>query len=86
MGGKAMTARFSFGTPAYWRARAEESRVMADDMDDPEARRLMLDVAEGYDKIAKQIEVTTSPSSSMFSRVNSSACPKARGVKAAQST
>ena len=45
-----------FGTPAYWQERAEEARVIAEDMHDAEARRAMLAVAENYEKIAKRAE------------------------------
>jgi hypothetical protein len=38
--------------PEHWRGRAEEARAMADHMHDPEAKRTMLDIAEGYDKLA----------------------------------
>ena len=40
----------------HWQDRAEEARVHADQMSDPEARRMMLEVAAGYDKLAKRAE------------------------------
>ena len=43
-----------FGTPAYWHERAEEARVMAEGMEDREAREAMHAVAESYDKIARR--------------------------------
>jgi hypothetical protein len=46
----------TFGTPAYWQERAEEARALAEDMNDAEARRAMLAVAENYEKIAKRAE------------------------------
>ncbi len=36
----------------YWRSRAEEARALAVDLTAPEAKRIMLDLAEGYDKLA----------------------------------
>ncbi len=45
-----------FGTPAYWQERAEEARVIAEDMHDAAARRAMLLVADNYEKIAKRAE------------------------------
>ena len=46
----------AFGTPQHWRARAQEARAIAEQMDDPEARRTMLDIAERYEKIARHTE------------------------------
>lgn len=45
-----------FGTPEYWQGRAEEARIMAAGMSDPDARRAMLLVAENYEKTAKRAE------------------------------
>jgi hypothetical protein len=45
-----------FGTPVYWRKRAEEARALAEDMNDAGAKRAMLIVAENYEKIARQAE------------------------------
>jgi hypothetical protein len=39
--------------PEYWRLRAEEGRLTADTMTG-EARRVMLEIAEGYERIAKE--------------------------------
>jgi hypothetical protein len=36
----------------HWWSRAEETRTIADIMTDPEARRIMFDIAEGYDRLA----------------------------------
>jgi hypothetical protein len=40
--------------PHYWYARAEESRVLAEQMVDPEARRIMFGIAKSYDLIAQR--------------------------------
>jgi hypothetical protein len=41
----------------HWRNHAEEARALADVLTDPEARRVMLGIAEGYDKLVQQAEV-----------------------------
>jgi hypothetical protein len=38
----------------HWWSRAEETRTIADLMNDPEARRIMFDIAEGYDRLAER--------------------------------
>ena len=38
----------------HWLSRAEETRTIAEIMTDPEARRIMLDIAEGYDRLAER--------------------------------
>jgi hypothetical protein len=40
----------------HWRDRAEEARVQAADMRDPQARRQMLVIADGYDHLAQRAE------------------------------
>jgi len=42
--------------PEHWRDRAEEARAMAAQLSDPEARRMMEDVAKTYDKLAERAE------------------------------
>jgi hypothetical protein len=36
----------------HWLSRAEETRTIAEIMTDAEARRIMFDIAEGYDRLA----------------------------------
>ena len=50
-----MTARL-INDPTHWRDRAEEARAHADEMNDPEATRQMLEVARGYDRLAERAE------------------------------
>ena len=38
------------------RDRAEEARTLAEGFRDPEARRMMFEIAERYEKLAKRLE------------------------------
>ena len=49
-----MTERHVLDDPRYWLDRAEEMRRLAEEMRDPETRRMMLSIAEGYDKLAQR--------------------------------
>lgn len=42
--------------PKHWRARAEEARVVAQSLADAESKRMMLQVADDYDRLADQAE------------------------------
>jgi hypothetical protein len=42
--------------PVHWLARAEEARVIAEDMKDPESRRIMLGIADDYEKLAQRAQ------------------------------
>jgi hypothetical protein len=42
--------------PEHWRSRAEEARATADQLQDLEAKRVMLGIAEGYDELAARAE------------------------------
>jgi hypothetical protein len=42
--------------PQHWRDRAEEARVNAEQMGDPESRRMMLEIADGYIRLAERAE------------------------------
>jgi hypothetical protein len=46
----------SFNDPKHWRQRAEEARVHAEQMKDPVAKRMMLQIVEDYEKLAKRAE------------------------------
>lgn len=39
----------------HWLSRAEETRTIAEIMTDPEARLIMFDIAEGYDRLAERV-------------------------------
>jgi hypothetical protein len=47
-------ARFRFSS--YWRAKAEEVRIIAEDFSHPETRDKMLRIAEGYDDMARSLD------------------------------
>jgi hypothetical protein len=51
-----MPASFSVDDPAHWRVRAEEARTLADEMSDEISRKMMLQIAEGYERLAKRAE------------------------------
>jgi hypothetical protein len=42
--------------PEHWRQRAEEARAIADGIADPEAKRTMLGIAQGYERLAQRAE------------------------------
>jgi hypothetical protein len=39
--------------PDYWRNRADEARAIAGQFEDESARRIMLEIAESYDRLAR---------------------------------
>ena len=40
--------------PTHWRDRARETRALAEQMDDPEVRRVLLEIAGRYNRIAEK--------------------------------
>jgi hypothetical protein len=49
-----MPDRHVLDDPQHWLERAEEMRRLAEEMRDAETRRMMLSIAEGYDKLAQR--------------------------------
>jgi len=49
--------------PQHWLYRAKQMRRLAEDTPEPKTRRLMLSIAEGYDKRAKRAEERASQKS-----------------------
>src|SRR5262249_34838052 len=54
--GAVMPASFSVDDPAHWRGRAEEAQTLAKEMKDEVSRQMMLEIAEGYERLAKHVE------------------------------
>jgi hypothetical protein len=42
--------------PDHWRARAQEARILAGQMNDSESKDAMLRIAEDYERLAKRAE------------------------------
>ena len=40
----------------HWRDRAEEARIHVEQLTDPNAKRMMLEIAQSYDKLATDAE------------------------------
>ena len=47
--------------PKHWRNRAHEARIRAGELNDPEAKRQMLGIARGYDRLAERAEERLRP-------------------------
>ena len=47
--------------PAHWRQRAQASRAEADRLNDPGAKRMMLEIAEAFERLADLAEKRGKP-------------------------
>jgi hypothetical protein len=47
---------YSINDPKHWLDRAKEARALAEQMDDPEAKRTMLKNADDYERLAQRAE------------------------------
>jgi hypothetical protein len=46
----------SINDPKHWLGRAKEARALAEQINDPEARRTMLGIADDYELLAMRAE------------------------------
>jgi len=53
--GAGMVGHFT-NEPEHWRARAEQARILAKEMNDSESKAAMLRIAEDYERLAQWIE------------------------------
>jgi hypothetical protein len=49
-------AKVPINDPKHWRERAEGARALADQMEDQDARRKMLRIADDYEELARRAE------------------------------
>jgi hypothetical protein len=49
-------AKVPTNDPKHWRERAEGARTLADQMEDQDARRKMLRIADDYEELARRAE------------------------------
>ena len=45
---------FNGNDPAFWEARAEETRAIMQRVNDPQSRRLLVTIAESYEELAER--------------------------------
>jgi hypothetical protein len=50
-------AKVPINDPKHWRERAEEARAVADQINDPDAKRKMLRIAHDYEELARRAEL-----------------------------
>jgi hypothetical protein len=53
---RSLDAFHIFEDPKHWRQRAEEARVLADQMGDSASREMMLRIMKDYERLAERAE------------------------------
>jgi hypothetical protein len=54
--GSNLMSLYSINDPKHWFDRAKEARALAEQMDDPEAKRTMLKNADDYERLAQRAQ------------------------------
>jgi hypothetical protein len=51
-----MTSESLINNPEHWRTRAEEARILANEMNDSKTKDAMLRIADEYEHLARWVE------------------------------
>jgi hypothetical protein len=54
--GMGMATPFEPYSMAHWRQRAEEARAASESISDPNARRILLEIAQNYEELAERVK------------------------------
>lgn len=57
MGIERAAGNLFYRDPKHWRERAACARVVAEKIVDPQSKRLILEIAYGYEKLARRAEI-----------------------------
>jgi hypothetical protein len=55
--------------PQHWLYRAKQTRRRAEDTPEPKTRRMLLSIAEGYDKRAKRAQEKSEPTTMIAAEI-----------------
>jgi hypothetical protein len=59
--GSNLVSPYSINDPRHWLNRAKETRALAEQIADPEAKRTMLKNADDYERLAQRAEHVVAP-------------------------